>query len=157
MEQVETCPNLTQLEEWGNTKQRLSVLPRPQHQGAGHQRAVSSRQGRGLPRVTRHACGRSSVAPPRTPGCLLLGRYLLSTGCVQGTVVLWLALCSFVSCCALCPTCLFCLFPLIIITSFSKTADITLLGAFPEPLSPGAQPWFRAPSRSSRAPYGCLS
>ena len=90
MEQVETCPNLTQLEEWGNTKQRLSVLPGPQNQGAGHRRVVSSGQGRprAYPGSPAMPVADHPLAPPRTPGCLLLGRYLLSTGCVQGTVVL---------------------------------------------------------------------
>lgn len=100
MEQVETCPNLTQLEEWGNTKQRLSVLPGPQHQGAGHRRVVSSGQGRGLPRVTRHACGRPSCGSAPHPRLPLIRQILAKhrlcagySGALTCAVLLCLVLC----------------------------------------------------------------
>ena len=50
--------------------QRLSFLPRLQHQGVGHLRMVSSGQGRDLSRVTHRDCGRracGSALHPRLP------------------------------------------------------------------------------------------
>lgn len=81
------------------------------------------------------------MAVPFTPGCLLFGKYLSSTSCVQGAVGLRLALCSYLVLCLLPHLPILPLSPGSLSLVFPNTAHTTLLGSFPwAPASQGTAP-----------------
>lgn len=157
IEQVKTCPCLTQLEERRRTIPRPSVPFQIKHHGTGailmdHLSTVSSGQKWDLSKFICHDYGRESQGSALDPGCLLFGKYLLSTSCVLQIASIFL-----VTCCTFSPSSSVSSLPL----GHYHWSFVTLLtslfwGAFSEPLPPRTQPSFNALSESSRALCGCL-